>query len=214
MNRTMALRRLLPLLAAIPLALAGCGHDEHRIDPQLRAATFTFDPSVPAGDREWILAAVGKLRPEARQLIDDVDGMVTIGVYDEPGGAAVGLTRPLAPDRYDVEFNLGYLDGERRADRDVTVAHELGHVVDFALTPRELRDRLAAAIPTSGSCITQDVGDCTSPPERFADTFAKWALRGAVSAFGAGYGTLAPASLESWGAPLAELAIQIEVASR
>ena len=32
--------------------------------------------------------------------------------------------------------------------------------------------------------------------------------------FGAGYGTLSPASLESWGTPLAQLAIQIDVASR
>ncbi|HEY6892052.1 MAG TPA: hypothetical protein VI300_29890, partial [Solirubrobacter sp.] len=59
-----------------------------------------------------------------------------------------------------------------------------------------------------------DSGDCTAPAERFADTFAKWGLRGAVSAYGAGYGTLAPASLESWGAPLASLAITVEVASR
>ena len=57
-------------------------------------------------------------------------------------------------------------------------------------------------------------GDCTVPAERFADTFAKWALRGAVSATGAGYGVATPASLEDWGAPLAKLAIEIEVASR
>ncbi len=54
-------------------------------------------------------------------------------------------------------------------------------------------------------------GDCTAPEERFADTFAKWALRGAVSLAGAGYSVASPASLEDWGAPLARLAIDIDV---
>ena len=57
--------------------------------------------------------------------------------------------------------------------------------------------------------LAHEVGDV-----RFADTFAKWALRGAVSAIGAGYSVLPPASLEDWGAPLSLLAIQIDVASR
>ena len=48
--------------------------------------------------------------------------------------------------------------------------------------PSELRNQLAAQLPTSGACFTADTGDCTAPEERFADTFAKWALRGAVSA--------------------------------
>ena len=65
-----------------------------------------------------------------------------------------------------------------------------------------------------GGCVTPVHGDCTAPEERFADTFAKWALRGAVSAAGAGYGVASPASLEDWGTPLATLAIKIQVASR
>ena len=111
-------------------------------------------------------------------------------------------------------FNLAYLDGERKLDRDSTVAHELGHVIDAALVAPELRNRLAASLPPSGGCITQDTGDCTSSEERFADTFAKWALRGEVSVVGAGYAVATPASLEDWGAPLASLAIEVEVASR
>jgi hypothetical protein len=215
MPQIMSVRRAVPLLAACAaVALAGCGKSEHAIDPQLKAASFTFDASVSPKDREWILGAVATVRPEARQLIDDVDGMVTIGVYNDPGGAAVGVTHPLSPTRFFVRFNLAYLDGERKADRDVTVAHELGHVIDFALMPAGMRERLAAQLPSSGTCFTAETGDCTAPEERFADTFAKWALRGAVSAAGAGYSTLAPASLESWGAPLATLAIQVEVASR
>ncbi|HWK26824.1 MAG TPA: hypothetical protein VNS09_09690 [Solirubrobacter sp.] len=203
------------LLALAALALlAGCGAAEHRVDPATRQATFTFDPSVSERDRDWILAAVDRTRPEARQLIDDVDGMVTLGTFRDPGGPAVGLTRPLAADRYEVTFNVAYLDGDRRADRDKTVAHELGHVIDFALMTPDLRDRLAAQLPSSGACFTPESGDCTAPEERFADTFALWALRGAVSATGAGYGVLPPASVEDWGAPLAKLAIDVEVASR
>jgi hypothetical protein len=211
------MRRLLliPILAAsAAVGLTGCGKDANALDPQLRARTFTFDPSVAPKDREWILAAVDKVRPEARQLIDDVDGMVTIGTYDEPRGGAAGTTQQVGEQQFQVRFNVGYLDGERKSDRDVTVAHELGHVVDFALMPSDLRNQLAAQLPTSGACFTADSGDCTAPEERFADTFAKWALRGAVSAAGAGYSTLAPASLESWGAPLATLAVQVDVASR
>ena len=86
-------------------------------------------------------------------------------------------------------------------------------MIDHALVPPELRDQLAASLPPIGGCVSERTGDCTAPEERFADTFAKWALRGAVSAAGAGYGVATPASLEDWGAPLAALAIEIEVAA-
>ena len=42
---------------------------------------------------------------------------------------------------------VAYLDGDRKVDRDTTVVHELGHVIDFALMPDELRDQLAAQLP-------------------------------------------------------------------
>jgi hypothetical protein len=211
----MDLRHIVALLAACSaVALAGCGKDENALDAQVRAATFTFDASVTPKDREWILASIDKTRPEARQLIDDVDGMVTIGVFSEPREGAAGTTQQVGLHAFEVRFNVAYLDADRKSDRDVVVAHELGHVVDFALMQPEMRNQLAAQLPSSGACFTADSGDCTAPEERFADTFAKWALRGAVSAYGAGYGTLAPASLESWGAPLASLAIQVKVASR
>jgi hypothetical protein len=202
------------LAACAALAFTGCAPKEPAVDPQVKAASFTFDASVAPGDQEWILGAVAKVRPEARQLIDDVDGMVTISTYSEPGGDAVGTAQQVGNHLFQVRFNLAYLDGERKADRDKTVVHELGHVIDFALMPAGMRDQLAAQLPSSGTCFTADTGDCTAPEERFADTFAKWALRGAVSADGAGYSTLSPASLETWGTPLAQLAIQVEVASR
>ena len=104
-------------------------------------------------------------------------------------------------------------NASRKQDRNVVVLHEFGHVIDFAVTPPELRDELAASLPPVGSCVQATHGDCTEPQERFADTFAKWALRGAVSLAGAGYGVASPASLEDWGAPLAKLAIAIEVSA-
>jgi predicted small lipoprotein YifL len=194
-------------------ALAGCG-EEPPIDPAVRAATFQWDTTVKERDKRWILEAVDQARPEARRLIDDVDGMIVMGTYAQPGSPEVGLMRATGEHRYQVVFNLAYLNGERRIDRTTTVLHELGHVVDHAVVPPELRDELAAQLPELGGCVTPVHGDCTAPEERFADTFAKWALRGAVSAAGAGYGVASPASLEDWGTPLATLAIKIQVAGR
>ena len=107
---------------------------------------------------------------------------------------------------FDVDFNTTHLDGERAGDRTTVVLHELGHVIDFALVPAETNDRLDAGIPRGGPCGLAI--DCDREEERFADTFAKWALGGAVSAAGAGYGIPMPASIEDWGAPLTQLALR------
>jgi hypothetical protein len=181
------------------------------VSPADRAAGLSFEGVAPA-DRAWIEAAIAKARPEAATLIDEVDGLVTIKTASAPNAPWVGITGP-SGDRYTVGFNLAYLDGERAADRDVTVLHELGHVIDFVLVDDAERDRMAAEVPVSGTCFTADTGDCTAPAERFADTFAKWALRGAVSAVGAGYGVPMPASIEDWGAPLGILAARLSTAS-
>jgi hypothetical protein len=200
---------LLVLLAA----LAGCGGAEAPVSKEIQAAGLRFADGVAPEDRQWILAALDQARPEARALIDDVDGMVVVTTYSEPGGPAVGMMRTTQPGAYEVTFNLAYLNGHRKIDRDSTVIHELGHVIDHAIVRPELRNELAAALPPVGACVTFAHGDCAAPEERFADTFAKWALRGAVSVTGAGYGVATPASLEDWGAPLAALAIEIDVAA-
>ena len=139
--------------------------------------------------------------------------MVTIRTAAAPAAQWAGMTQQRGPEAYDVTFNTAYLNSERKQDRNVVVLHEFGHVIDFAVTPPELRDELAASLPPVGSCVTSVHGDCAAPAERFADTFAKWALRGAVSLNGAGYGLASPASIEDWGAPLAKLAIQIQVSA-
>ena len=201
------------LAVLLLVALAGCGGDDAPVSPEVRAAGLRFAPTVTQGDREWILEAIAQARPEARALVEDVDGMVVISTYSDRHARAVGLTSPKAPGAYDVSFNVAMLNTDRKIDRATTVLHEFGHVIDDAVVPVELRDRLAGQLPSVGGCVSQDTGDCTAPAERFADTFAKWALRGAVSAAGAGYGVATPASLEDWGAPLASLAIEIDVAA-
>jgi len=210
-------RRVALAAAVCVAALAGL-FAHHRaaaasspVTPSVRAAGPRFAGVAPA-DRAWIEASLAKARPEAAQLIGAVDGLVTFRTVSLPGGPWVGLTEK-AGDAYTVSFNLAYLDGERAADRDVAVVHELGHVVDFVLVPDAERDRLAAEVPVAGACATADTGDCTAPAERFADTFAKWALRGAVSAVGAGYGVPMPASIEDWGAPLGTLAAEVRASA-
>ena|SRR5829696_3527517 len=206
----MDFKRLGLVLLAV---LAGCGGAEAPISPEVRAAGLRFAPDVAPSDQKWILAAIDQARPEARALIDNIDGMVVVSTYRERQASSVGLMTATGPRAYDVRFNLAYLNADRKIDRDSTVLHELGHVIDHAVVAPELRDSLAGSLPSTGACLTQDTGDCTSAAERFADTFAKWALRGAVSAVGAGYSVATPASLEDWGAPLAALAIEIEVAA-
>src|SRR5436190_9443797 len=189
--------------------------DTARITDETRAAASRFAAGVAPSDRAWIEAAMASARPEAQPLIALVDGMVEWRTV--PGGDdyrdPLGVTMPrLHPDgtaSFVIELNVGQLDGRRVQDRDAVVLHELGHVVDLAIVPQALDDQLDAMIPRTGACSDLDGvprGSCTEPMERFADTFAKWALRGAMSQVGAGYDIALPPSLEDWGAPLIPLA--------
>jgi hypothetical protein len=181
---------------------------QHELTPQVRAAGVTFAPGVAPADQQWILAAIASARPEAQSLIGAVDGLVTISTMNVPGAPWVGMAEEMSDD---IVLNLAYLDGERRRDRAQAVLHELGHVIDFELLPTDQMQQLAGAVPTTGACMTPESGGCTAPEERFADTFARWALRGAVSAYGAGYQVMSPGSLEGWGEPLALLAAKQSV---
>jgi hypothetical protein len=213
MDRTA--RRALVVVAALALAAAlhtvrghAAGSPERaEIAPAVRAAGLSFDPAMAPADRAWVLAAIRSARPEAQRLVDEVDGMVTVGPMP-PQGAAIGLMMPVGAGHYEIRLDVANLDGYERLDRPTVVLHELGHVIDYALLDDELRAQLVAGIPQTGSCgsLPEPRGDCAAPREQFADTFAKWALRGNVSVVGAGYGVATPASLEDWGAPLAALA--------
>lgn len=181
---------------------------QHELTPEVRAAGLQFAPGVAPADRQWVQAAVAGVRPEAKTLIDAVDGLVTISTPSMPGAPWVGLAEPGSDD---IQLNLAYLDGRAKQYRTIAVVHELGHIVDFELIPDDQMRQMAGEVPTSGGpCLTQESGDCTAPEERFAETFAKWALRGSVSSV-AGYGVMAPGSLETWGEPLGLLAAKLSV---
>jgi hypothetical protein len=182
----------------------------NQISAETRAATLGFAPDVRPRDRAWILAAVAKARPEAQRLIAEIDGLVEVRT-DLPRGEAIGLAE-MTLDRAVVNFDVRSLNGDRAFDRDVVVLHELGHVIDFQLVDDELVAEMDGQIPRVGSCGDSELlptGACTAIEERFADTFAKWALRGRISLAGSGYGIPAPASLEDWGAPLGMLAARL-----
>jgi hypothetical protein len=174
------------------------------ITASARAAGLRFGAGVPPSDREWIRAAIARARPEAARLIAEVDGLVRVGTAVEDD--ALGVTRS-GPRGFAVDLDVARLDNDRVLDRATVVLHELGHVIDFALVPTALNATLDEQIPQGGPCGLAI--DCELPEERFADTFAKWALNGAVSEVGAGYGVPMPPSIEGWGAPLAELSFRV-----
>ena len=171
-----------------------------------RSAGLAFRPGVTPADRDWIVAAVARARPEAARLIAEVDGLVEVDAFADTGTTTLGVTRG-GPEGFVVDINVAALNGDSATDRATVVLHELGHVIDFALVPAATNTELDGQIPRGGPC--GGAIDCDLPEERFADTFAKWALNGAVSELGAGYGIAVPASLEDWGAPLARLAFQL-----
>jgi hypothetical protein len=171
-----------------------------------RAAGLRFSPAVAPADRAWIEASIAAARPEAAALLAEVDGLVTLGVLAPTGDGTLGVTRG-GPLGFTVDLDFTRLDGDRAMDRTTVVLHELGHVIDFALVDTALGQQLDAQIPAGGPCGLAE--GCDMVEERFADTFAKWALRGAVSEAGAGYGVPAPASIEGWGEPLGRLALTL-----
>jgi hypothetical protein len=172
----------------------------NRVSDEQRAATLRFAPTVTAEDRAWILAAVAAARPEARRLIDEVDGLIEVRT-NLASAQAIGMAE-MSGDQATVSLDGRLLNGERAIDRGVVVLHELGHVVDFVLVDDEVRQRMDAAIPRLGTPAVE---------ERFAETFAKWALGGRVSIAGDGYGIPNPPSIEDWGAPLSRLAIELDL---
>jgi hypothetical protein len=208
---------LAALAIASLLALAGVA-SSHRaqsaptgpqpISAQARRAGLTFDPTVAQADRQAVLDAIARAQPPARALIDLVDGLVDVHVAPT-GGHSVGLTQGDGT-RYDVTLDLGTVAaryGQRGIER--LVLHELGHVVDFALVPESLDRELDAGIPPGLGCDDGVLGGCADRQERFAETFAKWALGDIGVNLNIGYKVPPPRlPLDAWGEPLARLATQ------
>jgi hypothetical protein len=192
------------------------------ITPEIRAATLNLD-NVTLQDKAWIQAAVATARPEAQRLIAEIDGLITVDTRLHRAGTihlgvpddAIGLTD------YNgwiatISLDVNRLNGDRAIDRNMVLLHELGHVIDFVLVDDELMHQLDAGIPASRDCsdALDGAGGCTAVEERFADTFAKWALRGRFSIAGSGYGIPTPPSLEDWGMPLGRLAAELDIRVR
>ena len=171
------------------------------------AAGLRFDASVDPASRAAVEQAIASARPEAQRLIGLVDGLAVVSIGD-PGGTALGVTQG-AGDHFDVELNLGETlrtVGPRGVTR--LVLHELGHVVDFTLVPPALDARLDAEIPAGVPCPAgTQVGSCAPREERFAETFAKWAMGNDLGAdLFIGYAVPPPAiGFDAWAAPLAAL---------
>jgi hypothetical protein len=209
-------RIYLPALAiAGVLALAGIASSQggerattapQPISEQVRRDGLRFDPAIAEADRQAVLAAIASAQAPARKLIDVVDGLVD--VYVAPtGGHSVGLTES-SGSRYRVTLDLGTV-AARYGRRGIArlVLHELGHVVDFALVPEWLDRTLDAGIPAGLGCEEGALGGCANREERFAETFAKWALGDIGVSLNIGYKVPPPRlPLEAWGAPLAGLA--------
>jgi len=174
---------------------------------QARTATFGFDAGIDPSWQRMFADAVAGARPEAQRLIGLVDGLVTVGV-GPTGGSALGYAEQ-ANDRFRVVVDLPQVlrtEGPRGVSR--LVLHELGHVVDRAIVPTALDHELDAKVPRGYECPPGvPVSACAPQEERFAETFAKWAMDDIGVDIYIGYGVLPPdVPLDTWGAPLSALA--------
>jgi hypothetical protein len=175
-----------------------------------RDETFHFESNVATSDRQIFLDAVAEARPEAQRVIGLIDGLVAVRIGPTGVSGAIGLTQDLpgAPGGYAVTVDLG-LVAQRYGQRGIarTVLHELGHVVDHALLTDEVVGAMDAQIPAGVGCEEGMLGACASREERFAETFAKWALGDIGVNLDIGYKVPPPStSLNQWGEPLAQMA--------
>lgn len=183
-------------VAAAPYAAPG---------PESRSRGLTFVAVAPQDERV-VREALAAARPEARRLVDAVSGLVTIRVG--PAGAGTAGTARAVPGGYEVVLELATVSrglGRRGVER--LVLHELGHVVDFALLDDPTREVLDAGIPRGYGCEDGLGGACAGTAERFAESFAKWAMDDIGVDLSIGYKVPPPAlSLAEWAAPLTLLA--------
>jgi len=198
--------------AAVAVAIHARQHthfiDEPRdlLTKQVLADGLTFSAGVSPADRQLVLRDIAGARPEARRLIDTVDGLVVISVGDTSGDGAdtIGYTQ-FVGDHFDVRLNLAAVyqaEGERGTQR--LILHELGHVVDAVLVKPDLAAKLDAPIPAGYGCdpMAQSPIGCAPREERFAETFSKWCTGDIGVNLPLGYRVAPPASLDDWGAQL------------
>jgi hypothetical protein len=178
-----------------------------RLPDSVRRAGFVFAPGTAAADRDAFLAAVAHARPPARALVELVDGLTEVRIGATGRAGVLGLTET-GGERYVVTVDLARVApryGARGIDR--VVLHELGHVVDHALLGDDVMPALQRGIPAGFGCDRGVSGACATEPERFAESFAKWATGDIGLDLSVGYKVPPPApTLDAWGEPLARLA--------
>jgi hypothetical protein len=202
------------ILVAVAAVAAGIGGARAPVSSgpghlaEAKGAVLTYDPSVDAPSRAMIESAIASARPEAQRLIARVDGLATVRVAATDASTA-GTTQ-LVNGRFDVVLDLGgtlHQVGARGVTR--LVLHELGHVVDAVLVDPELAAKLDAEIPAGLPCPPgTPLGACAPREERFAETFAKWAMGNDLGAnLYIGYAVPPPSTgFDAWAAPLVALA--------
>lgn len=170
-----------------------------------RAHGLAFD-GVAAADQQVVLSAIASAQPEARRLLHAVDGLVTVRVGPTGSTTTAGFTQSTAAG-YDVRLDLGMVSrtlGSRGTER--LVLHELGHVVRFSLVSDGLLTQLDAGVPRGYGCEQGRTGACAAPEERFAESFAKWAMNDVGVNLEIGYQVPPPTQgLTAWASPLTRL---------
>lgn len=176
--------------------------------PKVRARGFGFVPGTTPAHRERFLRAVSELRPEARRLVDVVDGLVKVRLdWEHPKYS--GLASGRRNGRFEVRVAVPRLlahHGEPGVQ--YVIAHELGHVIDRVMLDPAAKERLDERIPRGLWCPRElRRTGCGGRPERFAHTFAKWATSWHP---GISDRVSAPHSVyDGWGAPLSDLARRV-----
>ena len=190
------------LVRAQAPSVEAASSERPRLSAAQLEATFAFGPATGQVDRDLILRAVAAADPQARRLIERIDGITRIDIGATPTGAA-GVTRG-AGDHFEIVLDLGGVYrqlGTRGVSR--LVLHELGHVVDHALVPEAMRAELDAGIPPGLPCAAGTrQGSCAPRAERFAESFAKWAMNDIGVALYIGYAVPPPGDLRAWALPL------------
>lgn len=198
-----AVVRGFPFGARLRLAVAGGARPAEVATAPMPAAvaarSFRFEPAVSAAQRRAFVAAVRADSTAAQALLGVLDGFTTIGLLpaDSPYG---GLATEAGDGRFLVQILPSVLSGPA-ADRDFVINHELGHVVRFAAIGGRDLEAIDALVTAGSRCVAYDAATpdaapadgCADAEERFATTFARWALKLRVPA-GSGSDVPSPAS--------------------
>src|SRR5215831_19387076 len=139
--------------------------------------TWTFRGLDPT-ERLNVAADIAAAMPAARQVLDLIDGSITIDSYANlcTVGDACSHPDPSAGRPWTIHLPKGIVDGTFMSQRFI-VYHEIGHFVWAKVLRQVDRDAFAADVDRAlhGQKSTTFTGaDCAPLFEMFADEFARW----------------------------------------